>query len=98
MPQKSSVPSRINFACSFVSLRNGTFKGILYLDDAFLSDSYIEEYVGVLHMAIAPSFNDFSLSGMTASISISIVCPNPWHLGHAPIGLLNENSAGTGSG
>jgi hypothetical protein len=35
---------------------------------------------------------------MTFSRSSSTVRPKPSHSGHAPIGLLAENSAGVGSG
>ncbi len=37
------------------------------------------------------------LSGTTRSWSISIRLPNPWQVGQAPNGLLNEKSRGSGS-
>ena len=46
---------------------------------------------------MAPSLSLLPLSGMTRFRSKSIVLPNPWQRGHAPKGLLKENSRGSGS-
>src|SRR6266571_4527593 len=40
---------------------------------------------------------DFDGSGTTRSMSSSMMFPNPWHVGQAPNGLLNENSRGCGA-
>src|SRR5436189_5710344 len=46
---------------------------------------------------MAPCWIDFDASGTTRSMSSSMMLPNPWHVGHAPNGLLNENNLGCGS-
>ena len=40
---------------------------------------------------------DFDASGTTSAMSSSMMLPKPWHSGHAPNGLLNENSRGCGT-
>src|SRR6185436_1819959 len=46
---------------------------------------------------MAPCIIDFDGSGTTRSMSSSMMLPKPWQVGHAPNGLLNENSRGCGS-
>ena len=53
---------------------------------------------GVWNGAIAPSASERDGSGTTRARSIACTRPKPWQFGHAPSGLLNENSAGSGVG
>ena len=50
-----------------------------------------------VHGSIAPCRIDLVGSGTTRSMSSSMMLPNPWQVGQAPKGLLNENSRGCGS-
>src|SRR5262249_56318090 len=54
-------------------------------------------YLGLVHGSIAPSLRVLVTSGITRFRSKSMVLPKPWQRGHAPNGLLNENSGGSGS-
>ena len=51
---------------------------------------------GRLHGSMAPLLMVFDESGTTRSMSSSMTLPKPWQVGHAPNGLLNENSRGCG--
>src|SRR5207244_11091420 len=64
---------------------------------AFLKSFRYVLWRGFVHGSTAPWLRDLLLSGMTRSRSRSMVLPKPWHLGHAPKGLLKENSRGSGS-
>src|SRR5215831_6717736 len=46
----------------------------------------------------APSSNGFDQSLITFAGSKSYLLPSPWHSGHAPYVLLNENDRGSSCG
>ena len=54
-------------------------------------------YSGLLHGSTACRRMVFAGSGTTRFRSSSMTLPNPWQVGHAPNGLLNENSRGSGA-
>src|SRR5580698_7558720 len=56
-----------------------------------------ERYLGLVHGSTAPPSRVLFLSGMTRSMSKSMVLPKPWQRGQAPKGLLKLNRRGSGS-
>src|ERR1019366_596120 len=56
-----------------------------------------DRYLGLVHGSTAPPSRVRVLSGITKSISKSMVLPKPWHRGQAPKGLLKLNRRGSGS-
>src|SRR5260370_2898123 len=93
----SGSPSRISRRCSAVSCRHATFVGTPRPLAHFFASCSNTRYFGLVQGSIAPSSKDLLGSGTTRFKSKSIVLPNPWHRGHAPYGLLNENSRVSGS-
>ena len=53
--------------------------------------------MGLVHGSTAPSSSESVLSGMTRSMSKSMVLPKPWQRGQAPNGELKLNRIGSGS-
>src|SRR5947209_1056584 len=73
----------------------GVLKRTLPLED-FLKLASHERYFGLVHGSMAPSSSDRVRSGMTRSMSKSMVLPNPWQRGQAPTGELKLNRIGSG--
>ena len=91
------MPCRITFCCLAVSVDHGASMS-MPLVSATASSMRVKYWVwAVRHGAIAPSFSDWSASGITSSGSISNVVPRPSHVSHAPYGELNEKLRGASS-
>src|SRR5579872_3988929 len=88
----SSIASR---SLSFRS-QYGTLNRTFFPADLRKLPSH-ERYFGLVHGSIAPSSSDRPLSGITRSMSKSIVLPKPWQRGHAPNGELKLNRIGSGT-
>src|ERR1035438_545108 len=56
-----------------------------------------DRYLGLVHGSTAPSASDKVRSGITRSMSKSMVLPKPWHRGQAPKGELKLNRMGSGT-
>ena len=94
----SPVPFRIR-PCTFSdSLFQATSTENLYFFASAFSVCSCSGEADLPHGAIAPSLKDLSVSGTTSAGSIFSCSPSPSHAGHAPNGLLNENSRGSISG
>src|ERR1019366_3445032 len=76
--------------------RNGVVRRAAAPPATFLKLPSQERYFGFVHGSTAPSSSDNDGSGMTRSISKSMVLPKPWQRGHAPTGELKLNRIGYG--
>src|SRR4051812_37372445 len=97
MPGHLPSPSSTSSRCSAFKSCHGTSNGTPLCRANFRNSACHGRYFGLVNGSIAPSLSVFVTSGITRFKSKSIVLPNPWHRGHAPKGLLNENSGGSGS-
>ena len=57
-----------------------------------------ERYLGLVHGSTAPSSRVRFLSGITRSMSKSMVLPKPWQRGQAPNGIVEAEQARLGIG
>src|SRR5215469_2365806 len=96
-PRNLPSPLSTRFLCSSDRSTHGTSSGMPACFAYRFRSVKSGRYFGLVQGSIAPSASVFNLSGITKSRSKSIVFPNPWHLGQAPYGLLNEKSLGSGS-
>src|SRR5204863_6939004 len=65
---------------------------------ASLSSRRRPSYRGLVHGSSAPPASDAVGSGTISDSSYSRIAPKPLHVGHAPRGLLKENSVGVSTG
>ena len=96
MPINPVPPSSRNLRCLAVSASNGWLQSILALVAASCTCTPI-----VAELAPGPrppSNNGFDASTITFPASKFHLLPKPWHVSHAPYGLLKENERGSISG
>src|SRR6185436_16367643 len=98
LTSSSPVPWRIRSRIFSGSLFHGTSSENLNFLASDLSVCSCSGDCDLPHGAIAPSLRLLSVSGTTSAASTLSCSPSPSQAGHAPNGLLNENSRGSISG
>src|SRR6516162_3875357 len=88
------MKSKTRSRSASVNSQNGVWKRTPWVD--FLKLFSHERYLGLVHGSTAPSSSASVVSGITRSMSKSIVLPKPWQRGHAPNGELKLNRIGSG--